>query len=155
MHPLLQAALAGAATGCRSMTGLAALTLATPGRLDPTQPDRTLRKPWVKGLAGVAAAGELVTDKLPVTPPRTVPVQLIGRLVTGAGCGVIIARRAARSPSIAQTVLTAAVGTAAAALTTVAGPQWRRVAAERFGTDAVGAGLEDVTALTLGWAATR
>jgi uncharacterized membrane protein len=38
----------------------------------------------------VAALGELVTDQLPKTPPRTKPVPLIARIVTGGLSGACI-----------------------------------------------------------------
>jgi len=55
---LLRAALTGAATGCRTFTGLAPLVLATPPR-PVTQPDRMLSTGWVKGPGGVAGRQEL------------------------------------------------------------------------------------------------
>jgi uncharacterized membrane protein len=67
VNALVRAALAGTATGARSFTGLAALTLATPPG-SATQPDRALSRPWVKGLVTLAAAQELVMDKLPQAP---------------------------------------------------------------------------------------
>jgi hypothetical protein len=76
VNVLARAALAGAATGARSFTGLAALTLATP-----------------PGSAAVGAAWF--------------------------------------------------------------GSAWRKAAARRFGTDYAGAGIEDVVAMSLAWAATR
>lgn len=63
VNVLARAALAGAATGARSFTGLAALTLATPPG-PVTQPDRSLGKTWVKGLITLAASQELVMDTL-------------------------------------------------------------------------------------------
>ncbi len=73
-------ALAGFASGLRSLLPLA-VTLAAN------------RSPWT-GLAGTLAAGELVGDKLPFAPPRTQPVVLGGRALTGALCGSLLAKRA-------------------------------------------------------------
>ncbi|HEY0718591.1 MAG TPA: hypothetical protein VGD68_13305, partial [Streptosporangiaceae bacterium] len=80
---LASSALAGAASGARSATGLAALTLAT--RADaPGQPDRLLARPWVKAVAGLLASQEYVVDKLPAAPSRLEPPGLAARLA-GAG----------------------------------------------------------------------
>ena len=69
VRPLVSSALAGAASGARSFTGLAGLTLATSGGAEG-QPDRTLGRPWVKAVAGLAAATEIGLDKLPNAPSR-------------------------------------------------------------------------------------
>jgi uncharacterized membrane protein len=45
---------------------------------------------WVRWILTVLALGELVTDQLPSTPSRTVPVQFAGRIVTGALSGAKI-----------------------------------------------------------------
>jgi uncharacterized membrane protein len=42
----------------------------------------------------VAAAGELVGDKLPATPDRTEPGPLTGRVLSGALCGAVLGRSA-------------------------------------------------------------
>ena len=41
------------------------------------------------------AIGELIVDKLPRTPPRTAPVGLIARIITGGLCGAALAMSAA------------------------------------------------------------
>ncbi len=69
MTELLRSALAGAATGCRAFTGVAALTLATPSK-PPGQPDQLLSKRWVKSPAAALAVQELALDKLPQAPSR-------------------------------------------------------------------------------------
>jgi len=125
VNAFVRAALAGAATGARSFTGLAALTLATPPG-SATQPDRALSLPWVKGLVTLAAAQELVMDKLPQAPSRLGVMGLGARVAAG-------------------TTVTAAW----------LGATWRRLAARRFGTDYVGAGAEDLFATSLAWTATR
>jgi uncharacterized membrane protein len=153
VNALARAALAGAATGARSFTGLAALTLATP-RDSATQPDRALSHSWVKGLVTLAAAQELVMDKLPQTPSRLSAIGLGARVATGAAVGAVAARRDPEPSGGAVTAAVAvAVGTAVAAAWL--GATWRRLAARRFGTDYVGAGAEDVLATSLAWTATR
>ena len=153
MNALARAALAGAATGARSFTGLAALTLATPPG-SAAQPDRSLGRTWVKGLVTLAAAQELVMDKLPQAPSRLGLMGLGARVTTAAAVGTTTARREPEPSGAAVAAAVAvAVGTAVAAAWL--GATWRRVAARRFGTDYVGAGAEDLLAVSLAWAATR
>jgi uncharacterized membrane protein len=179
VNVLVRAALAGVATGARSFTGLAALTLATPAA-SARQPDRCLRRPWVKGLITLAAVQELVMDKLPQTPSRLGVIGLGGRVTTAAAVGTVAARRGpgpavvkpetpgthtqsadaelvATSGPASGAVVAAAVTTAVSAAMGAAwlGAAWRKVAAERFGTDYAGAGIEDVVAMSLAWLATR
>lgn len=150
---LAGSALAGAASGARSATGMAALTLATrPGA--SAQPDRVLGRPWVKTAAGVLAAPEYVVDKLPVVPSRLGAAGLAPRLAAAAVAGVVIARRepdAVTAPVLAACC--AVTGLGAAAATAWLGSRWRAWATARLGHDWIGAGLEDVTALTLAAAA--
>jgi uncharacterized membrane protein len=165
---LVSSALAGAATGSRSMTGLAALTLAArPGT--PSQPDATLARPWAKALAGVLAATEYVTDQLPGTPSRLAPAGLGARLVGAAVSAVVIARRAPgaragtggglppvpalRGPAPAAACVLAATGAAVTAAW--AGARWRAWASARLGGDRPGALIEDAAAVTLAAAAAR
>ncbi len=180
VNVLVRAALAGAASGARTFTGLAALTLATPAA-SARQPDRSLRRPWVKGLVTLAAVQELVMDKLPQTPSRLGVIGLGGRVTTAAAVGTVAAQRgpgpaavkpgtpgthaqgadaelaATSGPARSGVVVAAAVMTAVSAAVGTAwlGAAWRKAAAERFGTDYAGAGIEDVVAMSLAWLATR
>jgi uncharacterized membrane protein len=43
------------------------------------------------------AIGELVADKLPMTPNRTAPVPLLARIITGALCGACVWAAAGKS----------------------------------------------------------
>src|SRR5690349_112107 len=45
---------------------------------------------WTHWILTILALGELVTDQLPSTPSRTVPVQFGARIVTGALSGAAI-----------------------------------------------------------------
>ncbi len=65
----IAAALAGAATGMRSFTGVGALTLAS-GNGASSQPDGMLARPWTKAAAGLLATQEYVLDKLSAAPSR-------------------------------------------------------------------------------------
>ncbi len=145
---LAGSALAGAASGARSFTGVAALTLATrPGA--PGQPDRFLGRPWIKAAAGVLAAQEYVLDKLPNTPSRLAPPGLAG-LAGAAASAVIIARREPGAPATSAEMASCAVaGLGAAVATAWLGLQWRTWAKARFGQDWIGAGVEDAATLTL------
>ncbi|MGA2825231.1 MAG: hypothetical protein ABSF03_03850 [Streptosporangiaceae bacterium] len=153
MNAFVRAALAGAATGARSFTGLAALTLATPPG-SAAQPDRALSLPWVKGLVTLAAAQELVMDKLPQAPSRLGVMGLGARVAAGAAVGAVAARREPE-PSSGATVAAVAVAVGTTVTAAWLGATWRRLAARRFGTDYVGAGAEDLFATSLAWTATR
>jgi uncharacterized membrane protein len=150
----VHAALAGAATGSRSLTGLAALILATPGDAK-RQPDRALGRPWVKAVAGLAATGEISADKLPSAPSRLNVPGLGSRLAAAAAAGVIIARRAPENDSSARLAGCVAASVGAAVATAWLGTRWRSWAASRFGHDWIGAVMEDATAITLATAAAR
>lgn len=97
---LLDAAALGKAAGLRSMTPVAALALR--GRLPGPAALR-----WV---ALAAAAGELVGDKLPQTPPRTAPPVLAGRLAAGALAGALVAGPAGAAAGAATAVAAAYLG---------------------------------------------
>jgi uncharacterized membrane protein len=172
---LASSALAGAASGARSATGVAALTLAA--RADTrTLPDRVLARPWVKAVAGVLAAQEFVADKLPAAPSRLEPPGLAARLAGAGLSGVVIARRAPRArlpgpgsrarvpgpdevPAAAgqpdrlgppaRIIACAVTSMAAAAATAWLGARWRGWASDRLGQDWLGAGIEDAAALAL------
>jgi uncharacterized membrane protein len=170
MRTLARAALIGAATGSRSLTGMAALTLTAPASA-ATQPDRTLRNSWVKALVAAGALGELGADKLPATPDRLAPRGLAGRALIAALAGQLVARRhwpprpgdpvppdqdpagAGAGAGAAATATAVGVGTALAAAWL--GSRWRRVATRHFGRDWPGAVLEDAAALALARAAVR
>jgi uncharacterized membrane protein len=150
----VHAALAGAASGSRSLTGLAALILATPGDAK-RQPDRTLGRPWVKAVAGLAATAEISADKLPAAPSRLNPPGLASRLAGAAAAGAIIARRTPGDDNPAQVAGCVAASVGAVLATAWLGTRWRAWAASRFGHDWIGAVMEDATAVTLATAAAR
>ena len=88
----VRSALLGLASGGRSMTPLAMLALNHDRRsLAGAWTDwPVLRSPAGRAAVVLAAVGELVADKLPMTPPRTKPLPLVGRLGTGALAGAAI-----------------------------------------------------------------
>jgi uncharacterized membrane protein len=82
--PVVPTILLAAASGARSMTGVAATA-------------RALGSPRVAGGAAALAAMELVADKLPFIPNRTDPGPLAGRVVAGGVIGAAIAGATGRN----------------------------------------------------------
>ncbi|MEO9139562.1 MAG: hypothetical protein ABI345_10900 [Jatrophihabitans sp.] len=147
-NAVLRAGLVGAATGSRSMSMLAACALSDASTGDAL--DRRLHTGWGRRAAVAAAAGELVGDKLPRTPPRTDPPGLTARLVLSALTARTLARRGgdAEAPAVL-------IAVTASVVTTYFGPRVRSAAATRFGSDLPGAVVEDVAALSVAAASTR
>ena len=134
MSLLVRAALLGAATGGRSMAGIAAVALTTPPGGEPAW----LGSRWGRIGATAGALGEVVGDKLPTTPSRLEPLPLAGRVVSGAVAGFLLAQRSGR-PSGAP-VLAAATGAVGGA---VLGRAWRGLAKRRGRPDLPAALAED------------
>lgn len=119
--------LLGAAAGMRTFTPPAAI--AARGGLSTSSSVRTAIM--------LAAAGELIGDKLPSVPARTEPLPFLARLASGAVSGRSVA--GARG---------AAAGAAASAATTVLGYRMRMLAADRTRIpDALVALIEDAVAI--------
>ena len=128
----LPTVLLAAATGARSMTGLAATArqIAAAGAAPSAplpQPARWLATPRVAGSIAALAAMELVADKLPGIPNRTDPGPLLGRVATGGLIGAAIAAVAGSDRARG-----AVVGAAAAFAGAHLGFQLRRELAERL-----------------------
>jgi uncharacterized membrane protein len=82
---LLAAAGLGAVAGLRSMLPLALLSARLTRAPHPAAgPVALLGRPGVGRALILAAAAELVADKLPFVPARTTPLPLAGRLAAGA-----------------------------------------------------------------------
>jgi uncharacterized membrane protein len=91
---------------------------------------------------GLMAIGELITDQLPRTPARTVPVQFSARIINGTFCGAVLGT-AASAPIVA-----AVLGAMGAVFGTWAGFTFRkRLAAANDGRDRPGALFEDAVAI--------
>jgi uncharacterized membrane protein len=89
----------------------------------------------------VLAIGELITDQLPKTPSRKVPMQFGGRIVSGALCGACIgAPHGALVAGLVAGVLGAVIGT-------LGGAAARGALARAFGRDLPAALIEDVVAI--------
>ena len=100
-----------------------------------------LGRPWTPWILTVLALGELVSDQLPKTPPRTVPVQFGTRIFTGALSGAAIGMAAG---SWAGGALAGAIG---AIIGTFGGRAARASLATSFGRDLPAALLEDAVAI--------
>jgi uncharacterized membrane protein len=130
--------LLGAATGLRG--GIAVATMAA--RSDPSLP-AIFRQPWTRRILVAAAAGELVADKLPMTPSRLEPAGIAGRLVLGASAAGLYARtRGAPWPPAA------AIGAACAIVSAKIGHDVRAQLAQHVPDPAV-AVVEDALAFGL------
>jgi uncharacterized membrane protein len=99
---------------------------------------------WARALFTVLAAFELVTDQLPSTPSRTVPVQFGTRLVTGGLSGAVVA-----SAGGAGAIAGAVAGVVGAVVGTLGGRAARARLAAVFGRDTPAALLEDAVAIAL------
>lgn len=94
--------------------------------------------PWI---ISILAIGELITDQLPSTPSRKVPVQFGTRILTGAVSGAAI--------GIGGGMLVAGLiaGAIGAVIGTYGGAYVRGALATRFGQDRPAALIEDVVAI--------
>jgi uncharacterized membrane protein len=78
--------------GMRSMSAPALLShhlSHKPSWLLVNSPLRVLQKPLIAAGLKLAAAGEVMADKLPTTPDRIAPPVLLGRLLSGALVGAV------------------------------------------------------------------
>ncbi len=131
------ALLIGGVAGLRAMTPLAAVSWAAHlGWIVPPPWLSLLGHAWAPWLLSVLALGELVTDQLPSTPSRKVPVQFGTRIVVGAVAGAALLGAAG-----------AVAGVVGAVLGTYAGAAVRARLAVAFGRDLPAALIEDVVAV--------
>lgn len=139
---MLASFLMGAVAGARSMTPLAAVSLAQ--LASKVAPDagaqRWLGHPIVATGATVLAGLELAGDKMHSAPDRTVPVGMAARLVTGAIAGAAVAPKNERA-------LAAAVGAGAAVLAAYVTFEARMRALRKYGQMRSGL-VEDAIVLT-------
>ena len=142
---MVSALLIGVVAGLRTMTALAAVSWAA--RLGWLGLQGTglawLGVPLVSVLLTILALGEFVTDQLPSTPSRTVPVQFGARLVSGGLSGTAVGL-AANSP-----VAGLLAGIAGAVIGTLGGRAARGAMARAFGSDRPAAFIEDAVAVGL------
>jgi uncharacterized membrane protein len=129
MNVLMRAGALGVMSGSRSLLAPALLA-------------RELSSPMAFILS-LLALGELVADKLPVTPARTDPLGLSARLVSGAIVGASICKRRDRIAC----AMTAAAGALVGSYALVAA---RRLAASQRIPNALAGACEDALALAAG-----
>ncbi|MBT0993878.1 hypothetical protein KIN34_06205 [Cellulomonas sp. DKR-3] len=141
MGVILRSWWLGVAAGGRASTGLAVPVLVALRDRDGA----AARLGRV--VVGLAAAGELVGDKLPTTPSRLGQPQLLGRLAAG-GVGAVALAAAERRP-VGAWLPAAVLGTAGAFAGSVLGASWRAAAAERGLPDTRAALVEDATVTAL------
>ncbi len=96
---------------------------------------------WTHWILTLLALGELVTDQLPSTPSRRVPVQFGTRILTGGLSGAAIG---AGSGALVGGLL---AGIAGAVIGTLGGSAFRARLAAAFGSDRPAAIIEDLVAI--------
>jgi len=100
-----------------------------------------LANAWVRWILTLLAIVELITDQLPSTPSRTVPVQFGARIAMGALSGAAVG---AAGGSIMGGLL---AGIAGAVIGTLGGRTLRARLAATFGSDRPAAFIEDAVAI--------
>jgi uncharacterized membrane protein len=135
--------LIGIIAGLRAMTAPAAISLAArAGRLDLSTTSLAFLgyayTPWI---FTILALVELVTDQLPTTPSRTVPIQFGTRILMGGLTGGAIG---ASSGALVVGVIAGIVG---AVIGTLGGRAVRARLAAAFGSDRPAAIVEDLIAI--------
>jgi len=143
MTVYLAALLIGIVAGSRTMTAPAGVSWAAYlGRLNLSGSWLSfLGSIWTVIIFTVLAAVEYVTDQLPSTPSRTVPVQFGARLVSGSFCGAAIG---AGYHAIPGGLIAGLVGTV---IGTLGGRALRGKLAAAFKRDPPAAFLEDGLAI--------
>jgi hypothetical protein len=147
VKPLTRSALAGLASGARSFSAVSAIARTS---TEEGGVERLLRRRPVRRSLRSSALGEIVGDKLPVTPPRTEPPANVARVLLGALSGALVSRRGG-----GRLVTGGAVGAVTALAWTYAGPRYRAAVAARAGGDLPGALAEDAAAFALARVAAR
>ena len=141
------ALLIGVVAGLRAMTAPALVSWAAHLGWLPLQGTwlAFLGYAWTPWIFTALALGELVSDQLPKTPSRTVPLQFGTRIVMGGLCGAAIG-------SVPGSWLVGMLaGMAGAVIGTLGGHALRARLAKAFGRDLPAALLEDVVAIGGAW----
>lgn len=142
----LLAILIGVAAGLRAATPVAAITWgAYLGWLDLSgTPAAFLGSIIAVIIVTILAIVELVSDQLPNTPSRKVPMQFVARIVMGALSGALLL------PD--SWVVGMVLGGVGAVIGTLLGAELRARLASAFGRDLPAALLEDLLAIVLAFA---
>jgi uncharacterized membrane protein len=140
---LLLALLIGIVAGLRAMIAPAAVSwAAATGHLALSGTWLAfLGHPWTPWILTLLALGELVTDQLPGTPSRKVPVQFGTRIVLGAISGAAIG---ASAGAMIAGLIAGAIG---AVIGTLGGANVRGRLAKAFDRDRPAAFIEDMVAI--------
>ena len=137
---LFLALLIGIVTGLRALTPIAAVSWAA--RLGWLDLHGTwlafLGHPVTPYIVSILAIGELINDKMPKTPKRTLPIFFVARIAIGALCGVAVAG------SLLGGICAGALG---AIIGTLGGLEARTRLAGAFEKDLPAALIEDVIAV--------
>ena len=96
---------------------------------------------WVRWILTLLAIVELVTDQLPSTPSRTVPIQFGARIATGALSGAALGTAGG---AMVGGLLAGVIG---AVIGTLGGRALRARLASAFGSDRPAALIEDAVAI--------
>lgn len=96
---------------------------------------------WVRWILTLLAIVELVTDQLPSTPSRTVPIQFGARIATGALSGAALGTAGG---AMVSGLLAGVIG---AVIGTLGGRALRARLASAFGSDRPAAFIEDAIAI--------
>jgi len=138
--------LIGVIAGLRAMTAPAAVSWAVRLGWIKLPPELWLNflgytfTPWIFTLLAI---GELITDQLPTTPSRTVPIQFGTRILLGLGMGATIGAHGG-----AGSFFTGAIaGLIGAVIGTLGGRAARGKLAAAFGQDRPAALIEDAVAI--------
>jgi uncharacterized membrane protein len=146
MSLLLASFLIGLVAGLRAMTAPAIVSWAAAraGIAPVTGWPAFMAYRWTPWVLLAAALGEWVTDQLPTTPSRKVPVQFTARIIMGGLSGATLGATGGSWPA------GLALGAAGAVLGTLGGAACRGRMAMSFGSDRPAACLEDAAAVGLG-----
>jgi uncharacterized membrane protein len=140
------ALLAGIVAGSRVFTAVAAVSWAA--RLGALNLDGSwlafMGYAWTPWIFTLLAIVELVTDQLPSTPSRKVPMQFGTRVVGGALSGATIGAAGG------SWIIGLIAGVIGAAIGTFGGAEIRSYLAKAFGRDQPAAFIEDAGAIILG-----
>lgn len=142
---ILLSILIGTIAGLRAMTAPAAIAWgAYLGWLDISQTGLSfMGSLWAAMIFTLLAVTELITDQLPSTPSRKVPMQFGARISMGALSGAAIG---ATGNTVVIGLIAGVIG---AVIGTLGGASVRAYLANRFGRDLPAALLEDAFAVAL------
>jgi len=141
--PYLAAAAIGAVAGMRSMAAPAFVSYALHEDDLEGSHLRFMTSPPLVWWSGIAAAGEMIADKLPFIPDRVSAGPLVGRMLSGAVCGAAVSRVLGREAKVG-----AAIGLACALGSAFAAYHLRRSAGRHAPDQALGVAEDSLVVLT-------